>query len=294
MQTTILRDRPRLALKISVAALICLCSVAAFHLLQRGVAWAGDTVWEKDEALKQQQPRFRMTEEDRLLLPHWVVSLQRATDRRAALQSSFDQENVTFEFVDAFDVRATLPMQHASKYIDEGLLKKAVLGKLETAKRAGMAAALSHLALMERAIVEQHSVVVQIEGDAVMMPGFNRKLDFALAQLPSDWDVLYLSGCKFLDKMYSPLTPIGGYVGEGIRNLRWGFSTCPTWAFVYRNSTAHKVLSHLQLQKLSLPFDVELGNLAHSGIISSYTTDHWLLGTSGRHFSYIMNKTTSA
>lgn len=284
--TTLLRDRLRLTLVISLVALVCLCSAASFNLLQRGVAWVGDTVWAKEEAFKQHQIRFHMTEGARQTLPHWVVSLRRATDRRAALQSSFDQENVTFEFVDAFDSQASLPVQYASKYINERLLEKATQGKLAASNKAAIAAALSHLALMERAIAEQHSVVVQFEGDAILMPGFNRELDFALGQLPSDWDVLYLSGCQFLDDLYSPFTPIGGYVGEGIRNLRWGFSTCPSWAFLYRNSTAHKVLSHLQLQKLTLPFDVMLGNLAYSGLINSYTTDHWL-ASSGSNFSYI-------
>ena len=275
MRCVILRGWPQLALAISLVAFFSVCSRASLNLLQQGIALVGDTIWKNDEFHKRQQLRFHMTEEVHLL-PHWVVSLPRATERRAALQNNFQRENVTFEFVDAFDSRAKLPVLQASRYVDEHLVKRATLGKLATAQRGGIAAALSHLALMERTIAEQHSVVVQFEGDAALLPGFKRELDYAFGQLPSDWDVLYLSGCR-LNELYSPLSPVGGYVGEGIRNLRWGFNTCPTWAFVYRNTTAHKVLSYVQLKKLSLPFDVLLGNLAYSGLINSYTTDHWLV-----------------
>ena len=276
IRRTTLEGRPRLMLIISLVALFCVCSAASVKLLQRGVAWVGDKVWENDEFSKRQQPRFHMTAEVRQTVPHWVVSLPWATDRRAALQMSFQRENVTFEFVDAFDSRAKFPVEQASRYVDEHVLERATLGKLTPAERGRIAAALSHLAQMERAMAEEHSVVVQFEGDAKLLPGFKGKLDYALGQLPSDWDVLYLSGCQ-LDELYSPMNAVGGYVGEGIRNMRWGFATCPTWAFVYRNSTAHKVLPHVQLNKLSLPFDVTLGRLACSGLINSYTTDHWLV-----------------
>lgn len=287
MRCAILRGWPRLALAISLVAFFCVCSASSFKLLQQGIALVGDTIWKNDELFKRQQSRFHMTEEAVHLLPHWVVSLPRATERRAALQINFQRENVTFEFVDAFDSRAKLPVLQASRYVHEIRPKRATLGKLATAQRGQMAAALSHLALMERAIAEQHSAVVQFEGDAALLPGFKRELDYAFGQLPSDWDVLYLSGCR-LDELYSPLSPTGGYVGKGIRNLRWGFRTCPTWAFVYRNSTAHKVLSHVQLKKLSLPFDVLLGNLAYSGLINSYTTDHWLVTPGpGSNFSLL-------
>ena len=276
----------RLAIAISLIALFFVCSAASLKLLRRGVAWVGDTVWENDELYKRQQLRFQMTEDGRRLLPHWVISMPQAADRRAALQTSFMREDVSFELVDAFDGRDKLPMQHASKWVDERLLTSATLGKLPKARRAAIAAALSHLALMERAVAEQHSVVIQFEGDATLLPGFNRQIDYALRHLPSDWDVLYLSGCPFLDKLYSPFSPIGRYIGEGIKNLRWGITTCPTLAFMYRNSTAHKVLSHVQSNKLSLPFDVTLGNLAHSGLLNSYTTDHWLV-ISHSNVSYI-------
>lgn len=118
--------------------------------------------------------------------------------------------------------------------------------------------------------------MVQLEGDAMVLPGFQTQLDSALEQLPSDWDVLYLTG-SHLDELYSPLNSVGGYVGEGIRNLRWGLNTCPTWGFGYRNTAAQKVTSYVQLKKLSLPFDVLLGHIAFSGSINSHTVDHWLV-----------------
>ena len=101
-----------------------MCSAASFKLLQPGIAWVGDTIWENEELFKRQQLRFHMTEATRHLLTHWVVSLPRATQRRAALQIIFQRENVTFEFVDAFDSRAKLPVQQASRYVHEHLLKR--------------------------------------------------------------------------------------------------------------------------------------------------------------------------
>ena len=276
MRRALLRNQTRLALVISIIALICVCSPAFLKVLRQGIALAGDKVWENDELIKRQQPRFHVSEDTRRLIPHWVISLPRAAERREGLQLSFQRENVTFEFVDGFDARARLPVQQASRYLDEHILQQATLRQLPIAHRGRIAASLSHLALMERAVADDHPVVVQFEGDAMPLPGFQKELDYALEQLPSDWDVLYLTGCRS-DELYSPLNSVSGYVGEGIRNLRWGFVTCPTWAFVYRNSTAQKVTAYVESKKLSVAFDVLLGRLAFSGSINSYTTDHWLV-----------------
>lgn len=138
---------------------------------------------------------------------------------------------------------------------------------------------MSHIRLFQRALKEQLEVVVQLEGDMLLEPHFQDHFTRALAEVPRDWDLLYLSGCDY-DRLGNPF---GGYVGAGIRSVRFGWAgnplsiSCPSWAFAYRSSTAAKILAHLQQHKLDLPFDVALGLMSKQHLLTTYTADPWLL-----------------
>ena len=108
------------------------------------------------------------------------------------------------------------------------------------------------------------------------MPGFKQKAYRALTQLSNDWDILYLSGCP-QDPLYTPFAPVGRIVGEGVRTLRWGFTTCPTFAFAFRSTAAAKIIRHMQAEPFNLLFDVTIGKLVHSNVLTSCTTHYWLV-----------------
>ena len=52
---------------------------------------------------KAQLPRFELSPESFAAMPVWVISLQRSTDRRAAVYESLQAQALDFEFVDAVD-----------------------------------------------------------------------------------------------------------------------------------------------------------------------------------------------
>ena len=59
--------------------------------------------WQEIEKSKAQLPRFELSPESFAAMPVWVISLQRSTDRRAAVAQSLQAQALDFEFVDAVD-----------------------------------------------------------------------------------------------------------------------------------------------------------------------------------------------
>ena len=123
--------------------------------------WLG-LVWEAEELTKQQKPRYHISEQAIHAAPCWIVSLRRATKRRESLLASLTRENLTCDIIDAIDARAGLPDEIHELFSPRIILKIHKQGRDAAIARAEVAAALSHLHLLHRAVKEERDVVFQI------------------------------------------------------------------------------------------------------------------------------------
>ena len=192
--------------------------------------------------------------------------MKSATDRRSALLANFVHENVTFEFIDAVEAAADLPVEEVAQFVSRQLERAAFAGKRAPVIRAETAAAISHLRLFVRAEQEQPDAVAQFEDDVALLPNYKARVLQLFNQLPNDWDFVYLSECLHTDDW----SPVGKPVGEDVLTLRRG--PCTT-GFAYRLTGVTKVLHHVRAGTgLQSPFDVLLGNLAFAKKINMYTS----------------------
>ena len=277
----------RVIVSLAAVGLLCVGSFQAMDSSSRealekvgirfGITKAGrkELSWQTAETRKKSQSRWTIEEEDlRKQLTVWVISPEGEHVRQVAIQSCMHRENVSYQFSYAIDWRDSLPDISSSlvvKYVQPDLYKNMQSGQSSRATRANTAAAISHLQLMDKALREDRRLVLQLEDDAVILPGFMSALRGRLNELPADWDILYLSGC------YERTSP--QEVGQGILSLRW--SAC-TLGLVYRPGGAVKILDFIQKTKLNSPFDLLLADLANTGVLHSYITSRpWLIGESG-------------
>ena len=163
--------------------------------LQKGFFCAIDAMWVMDEALKLQQARFVLTQDELENAPIWVVSLESARDRRSAVLANFHRENVTFDFVNAVDASCGIPAGDLHRFVGPKLASAIRHGELAPIVRAETAAAISHLHLFDRTVRQQIKVAIQFEDDVVLLPDFKGKALQLFNQLPDDWDFMYLSDC---------------------------------------------------------------------------------------------------
>jgi glycosyl transferase family 25 len=113
-----------------------------------------------------------------------VISLERATDRRAFVRHEFDALGVDYEIVNAVDGR-TLD-QHALRSYSEW---RTVYRYGRGLGRGMVACSMSHLRAYERIAAEEIPEVVIVEDDVRPRADFPRVLD-ARGRLPNDWDVV--------------------------------------------------------------------------------------------------------
>lgn len=85
---------------------------------------------------------------------------------------------------------------------------------------------------------EPSPIGIALEDDAILEPDLIAKLDAAMAQLPSDWDVLYLRSC-----LHEP----GELVGTNVRSLHRAYCTL---GYVYTRRFAHLVLMQARAAQL--------------------------------------------
>lgn len=116
--------------------------------------------------------------------PIWVISLGRATDRRAFVKKTFAGTDLDVEIVDAVD-GAALGQEVRSVYSPW----RAAYGYGRALRPGEVACALSHLSLMQRVIDLDIPEVVVFEDDVSPETGFRELLD-ARAQFPDDFDVV--------------------------------------------------------------------------------------------------------
>lgn len=121
------------------------------------------------------------------LPPVWVVSLERAVDRRAFVQQAFHDVGIPFEVFSAVDGRALSERDRA-----EYSSRRAFYEYGRDLERGMFGASLSHLRVLERMVREGLDELAVFEDDVRPAPELGDLLR-ARDELPEDCDVLTLN-----------------------------------------------------------------------------------------------------
>ena len=167
------------------------------------------------------------------LPPVWVVSLARATDRRAFVSTVYAELGIEPVVIDAVDGRALTDEQ-----IDRYSEVRATFAYGRGLTRAEVAIALSHLALCRRMVDENVDDVVVLEDDVRPTPALLDVLSERWS-FPADLDVLTLH--SLFD--WATPTPVDGRViAGGFRVCRYARTPMGTQAYLLRRRAARRLL----------------------------------------------------
>jgi glycosyl transferase family 25 len=165
--------------------------------------------------------------------PFWVVSLARATDRRAFVTTVYAQLGIEPVIVDAVDGRALTPEQLA-QYSEV----RAMFTYGRGLTRAEVAVALSHLSICRRMVHDDVDEVVVVEDDVRPTPQLLDVLA-ARATFPVDRDVVTLHS---LFEWASP-TPVDDRVlTGGYRVCRYARTPMGAQAYLLTQRAARHLL----------------------------------------------------
>ncbi len=122
--------------------------------------------------------------------PHiFVVSLQRAADRKAKLEPLL--QGLRFEYFEAFDKRWLDTDERIAAVYDDAKARQ--LHRYSKPMGTGpIACSISHLRIYERMMAEHISHALILEDDAVPQVAALAQWPAMLQELPPDWDLLYL------------------------------------------------------------------------------------------------------
>jgi glycosyl transferase family 25 len=167
------------------------------------------------------------------LPPFWVVSLERATERRAFVSTVYDDLGVEPVIIDAVDGQQLTDSQLAS-YSD----LRATFSYGRSLSRAEIAIALSHLSICRRMVDEQIEEVVVLEDDVRPTPELLDVLA-ARSSFPIDFDVMTLHS---LFEWATP-TPVDDQVlAGGFRVCRYARTPMGAQAYLLRRPGAARLL----------------------------------------------------
>ena len=137
----------------------------------------------------------------------YFINLDRQEDRRIYMEKQFKDNNINCKKFSAFD----------KKLLDENKInemkKNNILDNnhnLKENKLGSVACLVSHTELYKKIYKEYDGGIFLIfEDDCKILPDFNKKLDYYLARLPKDWDMIWLGynkikGKKYDDNFYIP------------------------------------------------------------------------------------------
>lgn len=165
--------------------------------------------------------------------PVWVVSLERATDRRAFVREVFEPLRIPYEIVDAVDGYALDDRQLAQCSELRALFRYG-----ERLRPGILGCSLSHLEAYRRMVSEDIPEVVIVEDDARPSPDFGRVLT-ELEAVPSDCDVLTFHS---LFEWAAP-TPVNDSIIAGkYRICTFGRTPMGTQAYLITQAAARRVL----------------------------------------------------
>ena len=104
----------------------------------------------------------------------------------------------------------------------------------------------SHLAVLKLCLEQPDDIFIIFEDDAKLLPDFDKRLEQAMSELPSDWDILFLGG-RNMKNVY-----------EYSEHLLITDCVYQTHAVVYRKKFIQPFIDHLS--KREWKFDVLLSD----------------------------------
>jgi GR25 family glycosyltransferase involved in LPS biosynthesis len=113
-----------------------------------------------------------------------VVHYHKLTERKKAIMKSLSHNNIQAEFIEQYD-RDTITPEEDSYFHNN----------YENMLNSHKAITLSHI-YCYREIAEKYDYALILEDDAIFCDNFTSKLNDYMAQLPPDWDMLFIGdGC---------------------------------------------------------------------------------------------------
>lgn len=125
----------------------------------------------------------------------FVISLQRAVERRKLIKDQLDAIQLPFEFFNAFDGEA-LDAEFMAKHADSEVVAKWP----EFLNPGAVGCALSHYTIYKRMVEEDIDVALVMEDDVVVSPSLRKVLaDVSLYITPNDLIMLYFQSSQMVE-----------------------------------------------------------------------------------------------
>ncbi len=165
----------------------------------------------------------------------YVLTLERAHDRQAAIRKAF--EGLDYRFFYSADKRDLhIPSLVASgAYDEQAACRHHRYGKPMQPGQLGCA--LGHRMIYEDILKQDFQRVLILEDDAAPSPALEPALAAVLSELPAGWDLLYLDYDKHLQPR--PLKQAWYHVQHALGLLKWSHATI-------RNLYPRNVSAHLR------------------------------------------------
>ena len=175
----------------------------------------------------------------------FFINLDRREDRLEFIKKQLDRVGIIAERVDAIDGNLLEP----DPSIGNGWNHKGVAG-----------CALSHRKVIQLAKDRGYKTFLVIEDDTVFCDNFFNKIDFYMAQLPEDWDMVYFGG-----NYLSLPTPVNVNLGRCTHTLT-------TNMYAMKSTLFDFVLTNIseKVEELKMPVDVHYTNIQASKNFNCY------------------------
>ncbi len=111
-----------------------------------------------------------------------IVHYKKLIERKKALENELKNKNINYEFIENFD-RKTLSNEELDKFTDD----------INDAYKANF---LSHVECYKNLVNSKHKYVLVLEDDSYPKPSFYVKINKYLKQLPTEFDLFYISEGK--------------------------------------------------------------------------------------------------
>lgn len=147
----------------------------------------------------------------------YYINLDRHIDRNKYMKEQFNKNNIDCERFSAFD-KKIIDKKKISDLKNNNIIANNYLPKKDN--YGSIACLVSHTELYKKIYRENKDGIFLIfEDDCKILPDFNKKLDYYLARLPKDWDMIWLGynnikGKRYDDNFYIPL-----------QGKHWGFNS---------------------------------------------------------------------
>jgi glycosyl transferase family 25 len=176
----------------------------------------------------------------------YLVNLERAPARRAAMERQLNALGMAFERIDAVDGKALSPAERAVYSDPQGHLDQ-----YHTPLSPGeIGCYASHLKIWQRMVAQQVPVALVLEDDITLAPELPQVVEQALALPPAAWDMIKLKGRAKEKPHHSwPLA-------QGAKLIRYQRVPSGTGAYLITLGGATKLAQ--ARQRFGRPVDVDL------------------------------------